>query len=203
MFVISDKDDVEYEDDPAIIQAKANLAAAEHIQQEKAEQRRLEKEQQKAQAEVECLTKEIEEAEKKQRELEEVEAERLMWEKERLEEENRVEQWRPAALRGSERGAEQRQVALVVLLHEAGLSQAPPQKPERTVKGADQKPGIVIPGKNCAHGSHYVDGTRTDTCGVVSCVDNSRSHVGGLRSRRRRGSEGRRTRVRVRGLARG
>ena len=32
---------------------------------------------------------------------------------------------------------------------EAGLSQAPPQKPERTAKGADWGPGIVIPEKNC------------------------------------------------------
>ena len=34
---------------------------------------------------------------------------------------------------------------------EAGLSRAPPQKPERTTKGVDQGPGIVIPEKNCAY----------------------------------------------------
>ena len=39
--------------------------------------------------------------------------------------------------------------ALVASPPEAGLSQAPPQKPERTVKGADQGPGIIIPEKNC------------------------------------------------------
>ena len=38
---------------------------------------------------------------------------------------------------------------LAVTPTEAGLSQAPPQKPERTTKGADQGPGIVIPEKNC------------------------------------------------------
>ena len=48
LFVISDGEDVNYKDDPAITQAKANLTAAEHIQQEKAEQRRLEREEQKA-----------------------------------------------------------------------------------------------------------------------------------------------------------
>ena len=44
LFVVSDGDDVEYEDDPTVTQAKANLAAVECIQQEKAEQRRLERE---------------------------------------------------------------------------------------------------------------------------------------------------------------
>ena len=34
-------------------------------------------------------------------------------------------------------------------LHEAGLSQAPPQKPERTAKGEEWGPGIIIPEKNC------------------------------------------------------
>ena len=150
LFVISDEDDVEYKDNPAITQEKANLAAAECIQQEMAEQRRLEREEQKVWAEVECLTKEIEEAEKKRRELEEADVERLMWEKERLEEENRVEQRHAAALHGSERAAEWRQAALVASPPEAGLSQAPPQKPERTMKGVDQGLGIIIPEKNCA-----------------------------------------------------
>ena len=51
---------------------------------------------------------EIEEAERKWRELEEAEVERLMWEKERLEEEKRVEQWHIAVLHGSERAVERR-----------------------------------------------------------------------------------------------
>ena len=74
----------------------------------------------------------------------------MTWEKEQLEEERRVEQQHAAALHGSERVAEQRQAALVVSLPEAGPSQAPPQKPEQTTKGADQGPGIIIPKKNCA-----------------------------------------------------
>ena len=40
LFVLSDDDNDKYEDDPAVTQAKVNLAAAERIQQEKAEQRR-------------------------------------------------------------------------------------------------------------------------------------------------------------------
>ena len=55
LFVLSDDDDDEYKDDPAITQAKANLMVAECIQQEKAEQRRLEREEWKAWAEVERL----------------------------------------------------------------------------------------------------------------------------------------------------
>ena len=65
LFVLSDNDNVKYKDNPAVTQAKANLAAVECIQQEKAEQRRLEREEQKVWAEAEPLTKEIEEAEKK------------------------------------------------------------------------------------------------------------------------------------------
>ena len=87
MFVISDGDDIEYKDDPAIAQVKANLTAVEWIQQERAEQRRLEREERKAQAEVERLRWEIEEVEREWRELEEVEPEQLTWEKEQLEEE--------------------------------------------------------------------------------------------------------------------
>ena len=108
LFVISDGDDIEYKDDPAIAQAKANLTAVEWIQQERAEQRRLEREERKAQAEVERLRWEIEEVEREWRELEEVEPEQLTWEKEQLEEERRVEQQHAAALCGSERVAEQR-----------------------------------------------------------------------------------------------
>ena len=77
LFEISDGDDVICEDNPAVTQAKANLAVAERIQQERAEQRRLEREEQKVQAEAERLKREIEEAERKQRELEEVELEGL------------------------------------------------------------------------------------------------------------------------------
>ena len=77
LFVISDGDNVKYKDDPAVTQAKANLAAAEHVQQERAEQRRLEREERKAWAEAERLMWEIEEAKRKRRELEEVELERL------------------------------------------------------------------------------------------------------------------------------
>ena len=80
----------------------------ERIQQERAEQRRLEREERKVWAEAGRLTKEIEEVERKWRELEEAEVERLMWEKERLEEEKRAEQWRAAALRGLERAVERR-----------------------------------------------------------------------------------------------
>ena len=88
-------------------------------------------------AEAERLMREIEEVERQWRELEEAEVERLTWEKERLEEEKRAEQRHAAALAAS--------------LPEAGPSRAPPQKLERTVKGADQGPGIIIPEKNCVH----------------------------------------------------
>ena len=37
LFVISDGDNVEYEDDPTVTQAKVNLAAVERMQQESAE----------------------------------------------------------------------------------------------------------------------------------------------------------------------
>ena len=69
LFVISDRDEVEYEDNPAVAQAKVNLAVAEQRQQERAEQRRLEREEWKAQAEAERLRREIEEAERERREL--------------------------------------------------------------------------------------------------------------------------------------
>ena len=121
----------------------------EWIQQERAEQRRLEREEWKAWVEVERLRWEIEEPEREWRELKEAEVERLTREKEKLEEENRAEQWHTAALHGSERAAEWRRAALVALLPEAGPSWAPPQMPERTMKGAHQGPGIIIPEKNC------------------------------------------------------
>ena len=52
LFVISDGDDIKYNDDTAVAQAKANLTAVEQIQQERAKQRRLEREEWKAQAEA-------------------------------------------------------------------------------------------------------------------------------------------------------
>ena len=100
LFVISDEDDIEYDDDPAIAQAKANLVAAEQIQQERAKQRRLEREEQKAWAEADRLRQEIEEVERERKELEEAEVERLTQEKEKLEEENRAEQRRCVGWRG-------------------------------------------------------------------------------------------------------
>ena len=144
--------------------------AAERVQQERAEHRRLEREEWKVRVEAERLRWEIKEAERKQRELEEAEGargsggssrkrreleevegargsggssrkrreleeaelEQLTWEKEQLEEEKRVEQQRTAALHGSERAVEWRRAALVASPPEAGLSQAPPQKPEWT-----------------------------------------------------------------------
>ena len=88
LFEISDGDEIEYEDDPAVAQAKVNLVAAEQIQQER--------EEQKAQAEVE----------REQRELEEAELGWLTLEKERLEEEACVERQCTEVLHGSERVAE-------------------------------------------------------------------------------------------------
>ena len=78
------------------------------MQQERAEQRRLEREEQKAWVEAERLMWEIEEAERKWRELKEVEMEWLTPEKERLEEERQNEQQHVAALHGLERAVEQR-----------------------------------------------------------------------------------------------
>ena len=150
LFGICNGDEIEYEDNPAIAQAKANLVAAEQIQQKRAKQRRLEREERKAQAEVERLRWEIEEVEREWRELKEAELGHLTCEKEQLEEERRVEQQCAAALHGSKRVAEQRQAVLVTSPPEAGPSQAPPQKPEWTAKGVDWGPGIVIPEKNCA-----------------------------------------------------
>ena len=43
LFVISNGDDIKYEDDPTVTQAKVNLMAVEHVQQERAKQRRLER----------------------------------------------------------------------------------------------------------------------------------------------------------------
>ena len=93
-----------YKDDPAIIQARANLAAVECIQQERAEQKRLEREERRVRAEAEKLKGEIEEAEKRRRELEEVEVRRLAQEKDRLEVEKKVEEQCGVQLCGAEEG---------------------------------------------------------------------------------------------------
>ena len=206
LFVISNGDDIEYEDDPAVTQVKANLAAVEHIQQERAEQRRLEREEQKAWVEVEHLTKEVKEAERKWRELEEAEVERLMWEKERLEEEKQAEQRRAAALHRLERAAERRRVALVASLPEDGPSRAPPQNPRGPRRGKNGGWGLSSLRRTvcgASHGRRCVCGTWRGIHGVVDYVNNSKNCVGGLRSQRRRGNRGQRTRVKVRGLARG
>ena len=139
-----------YEDDPAVIQARANLTVVERVQQEKAEQKRLEREEQRARAEAERLKGEIEEVERKWRELEEAELRRLAQERDRLEAEKRIEEQRGVQLCGAERAVEQRRVALVALSPpEAGPSRAPPGQPKRSARGVDHKPGIVIPEKNC------------------------------------------------------
>ena len=88
LFELDDEDDVTYEDDPTRLQARANLMAAERVQQEKVKQRRLEREQRW----VERLRGEVEEVERKQRELEEVELRRLGEDKERLERERQIEE---------------------------------------------------------------------------------------------------------------
>ena len=108
LFKISNGDKIEYKDDSAIAQVKVNLAVAERIQQERAKQRRLEREEWKAQVEVERLRWEIEEAEREGRELEEAELGWLTQEKERLEEEVHVKQQHMEVLHGSERVAEWR-----------------------------------------------------------------------------------------------
>ena len=139
LFEISDGDDVTYEDDPAVIQARANLAVAEHVQQEKAEQKQLEREEQRVQAEMGKLKGEIEE----------VEMRRLAQEKDRLEKE--VEEQRGAQLRRAERAVEWRRVALAAPSPpKAGPSRTPLGQPERSVRGTKHKLGIVIPEKNCA-----------------------------------------------------
>ena len=102
LFKISDGDDATYKDDPAIIQARANLMVVERVQQEKAEQKRLEREEQRVWVEAEKLKGEIEEAEKRRRELEEVEMRRLAQEKDYLEKE--VEEQCGVQLHGVEEG---------------------------------------------------------------------------------------------------
>ena len=81
LFEISDGDDATYKDDPAVIQARANLAAVECVQQERAEQKRLEREEQRAWAEAEKLKGEIEEVERRWRELKEAELRQLAQER--------------------------------------------------------------------------------------------------------------------------
>ena len=72
LFKISDGDNTMYEDDPAVIQARANLIAVECVQQERAEQKRLEREERRVRVEAEKLKGEIKEAEKRRKVLEEV-----------------------------------------------------------------------------------------------------------------------------------
>ena len=81
LFEISNGDNATYKDNPTIIQVRENLAVAEHVQQEKAEQLRLEREEWRAWAEAERLKGEIKEVERRQRELEEVELRRLAQER--------------------------------------------------------------------------------------------------------------------------
>ena len=76
LFKLNDKDNITYEDDPTIMQARANLMGVEWVQQEKAKQRMLDREQWQAQAEAERLRGEIKEAERKWRGLEEAELRR-------------------------------------------------------------------------------------------------------------------------------
>ena len=50
---------------------------------------------------------------------------------------------------GAKQGREGGGAVLAASPPEAGPSWAPPQKPERTMKGVDQGLGIIIPEKNC------------------------------------------------------
>ena len=52
-----------------------------------------------------------------------------------------------------EKVVERRRVVLAAPSPEAGLSRAPPRQPERSLKGADCGPGMIILEKNCVHGS--------------------------------------------------
>ena len=97
----------------------------------------------------------------------------MTWEKEQLEEEKRVEQQHIAALHGSERAVEWRRAALVASPPEAGLSQAPPQKPEWTRGWGSLSQRRIVHG--ASHGKHYVGGTQRGAHGVVNIVDNSRN----------------------------
>ena len=168
LFVISNGDDVEYEDNPAIAQAKANLMVAEWIQQERAEQRRLEREEQKAWVEAERLRWEIEEAEREQRELEEAEVERLTQEKEKLEEENRVEQWHAAALHGSERVVEWHRHPRLAQVRHLLKSQRGPRRGRTGGQGSLSPRRIA---HSALHRSHCVGGTQRGMHGAASCVN--------------------------------
>ena len=131
LFKLNDEDNITYEDDPTVIQVRANLVAAEQVQQEKVKQRRLKREQWWAEVEVERLRGEIEEAERKQRGLKEAELRRLEEEKGRLEREKQVKEQCGAELHGAERVTEQRRAAFVALLpSEAGPNKAPPRQPK-------------------------------------------------------------------------
>ena len=67
-----------------------------------------------------------------------------------IKEEKRVKKQCVAELHASEKVAEWRKAALAAPLPKAGLSRAPPRQPERSMKGANHGPGIIIPEKNCA-----------------------------------------------------
>ena len=43
LFILDDDNDIEVEEDPAVIQARENLVVSERLQQEHTEQRRLER----------------------------------------------------------------------------------------------------------------------------------------------------------------
>ena len=76
LFMLDDDDD-NYEEDPAVIRARENLALVEKVQQEWVEQKRLERAQLQAEDEAERLWKKVEVVEKEWRELEEAEVKRL------------------------------------------------------------------------------------------------------------------------------
>ena len=120
--------------------------------------------------EVKRLRREIEEVEREWRELEEAEMGQLTQEKEQLEEDKRVEQQRAAALHGSERVAEWRQVALPP---EAGPSWAPPQKPEWTGGWGLLSLRRIACVALC--GRSFVGGTQRGVHGVVNYVNNSKT----------------------------
>ena len=168
LFMISDGDDVKYKDDPAISQAKVNLAAAEQIQQERAKQRGLEREEWKVQAEVERMRWEIEEVEREQRELEEAEVERLTQEKEKLEEENRAEQQCCVGRRGQWSGGEWHRCLRLAQVGHLLKSQRGLQRGSTRGRG-------LLSLRRIAHsalcGSCCVSGTWRGMHRAASCVD--------------------------------
>ena len=149
------------------------------MQQERAKQRRLEREEQKAWVEAERLTQEIKEAERKQRKLKEAELEQLTLEKERLEEEMHVEQQHVAVLCGSERAAEWRCRLRLAQVGHLLRNLRGPQRRWTEGWGLSSLRKTVC---GVLHGSRYVGGTQMDRCGVVDIVNNSKNHVRDSRS---------------------